>query len=175
MTAADAQHFKESSRMSNIDTITAAIAGLSAADRTALLAKVSGAAIHAESERRIKRALNGLAPSENHGLIIDRLASEGVVRTLPADTSYSASAVDAVAAASAVTNNDKPLAERIQAGASNPKKKEATRFALNLLKRLQIPLEACESRATLDAALKEKSLDERFQCKSALAFANILT
>jgi hypothetical protein len=67
------------------------------------------------------------------------------------------------------------LAERIAAGAANPKKKESVRFALALLKRLQIPVEACESRETLAEALKTKSLDERFQCKSALAFANILT
>lgn len=45
---------------------------------------------------------------------------------------------DQVHAASAVSNNDMPLAERIEAAAANPKKKEATRFALALLKRLHI-------------------------------------
>ncbi|MGO9684290.1 MAG: hypothetical protein ACLPTZ_17220 [Beijerinckiaceae bacterium] len=67
-----------------------------------------------------------------------------------------------------------PLAERIEAAAQNPKKKESVRFALNLLKRLGIAVEACADRASLAAALKNKSLDERFQVKSALSFAGIL-
>jgi hypothetical protein len=46
----------------NIETLTSALAVLPAADRKLLLAKLSAAnAIPPETEKRIKRALNGLA------------------------------------------------------------------------------------------------------------------
>jgi predicted DNA-binding transcriptional regulator YafY len=128
---------------------------------------------------RFRRALSAVGIGEaDHAKIIAACHAEALFPRTFAGSEFhaAASAVDAVSAASAVTaTNEMPLAERIAAGAANPKKKESVRFALALLKRLQIPVEACESRETLAEALKTKSLDERFQCKSALAFANILT
>ena len=119
---------------------------------------------------RFRRALSAVGIGEaDHAKIIAACHAEALFPRTFAGSEFHA-------AASAVTaTNEMPLAERIAAGAANPKKKESVRFALALLKRLQIPVEACESRETLAEALKTKSLDERFQCKSALAFANILT
>ncbi len=94
--------------------------------------------------------------------------------TLAASVAKEKKSAAEMRAASAVTNNDKPLAERIQAAAANPKKKEATKVALNLLKRLALPIEACESRETLNEALKGRSIDDRVLVKSALSFAGIL-
>jgi hypothetical protein len=118
---------------------------------------------------KFRRALRDHGVDEaHHEKVLAAARSSNILNDTPDDTSYIA------AAASAVKLNDKPLAERIEAAAANPKKKESVRFALNLLKRLQIPVEACADRASLAAALKTKSLDERFQVKSALSFAGIL-
>jgi outer membrane murein-binding lipoprotein Lpp len=166
---------KLSNMSNNIDTISAQIANLTEADRKALLAKVSSAAIHPETERRIKRALNGLAPSENHDRIVDAMCAEGVVRNyLPGE--YHASAVDAIAASAVATlpNNDMPLLDRVKCASENKKKAAATRACLGLLRRLAVPLEACESRATLAEAIKGLEPDKRIEIKSALAFCGIL-
>lgn len=112
------------------DLLAELLAALSAADRKALLAKVSAAAVHPETERRIKRALNGLAPSENHDRIVDAMCAEGVVRNyLPGE--FHASADDL----------KKQRIDRLAAAAQNPKTKSSFGVLEGILRRGGVKLE----------------------------------
>lgn len=75
--------------MTNMQTLTAAVAALSASDRAALLQKLS-AARDLEADAKVRRALSGLAMAENHDQIISRLYDEGILK----HRAISASAAD---------------------------------------------------------------------------------
>jgi hypothetical protein len=157
--------------MSNIDSLTTEIAGLSEADRKALLAKVSAASIHPEMHARIKRALHGLVAPENYDVLIDRLASEGVVRTyMPGE--YHASAEDV---------KKGRLAKLHAAATSSEPAIQSTVAALSgLLRRSGISLTdvVVDDIAGLDrvlaSATKPMSVDNRMVCKSLLVRLGIL-
>jgi hypothetical protein len=85
-----------------------------------------------------------------------------------------ASAVDAITAASAEMASADNLVKRIEAAAANPKKAQATKSALALLRRLNIDISAAADRATLNAAIKDLPVDKRFEVKTALSFCGIL-
>jgi hypothetical protein len=155
--------------MSNLETISAQIADLSDADRKALLAKVSAAAIHPEMHLRIKRALNGLAPAENHDRIIDRLASEGAVRTyMPGEYHASAASADDLR---------KSRLDRLSAAKENPTTRSNVVLLEGLLKRGGVTLDAvldgdlakidavfAASRLTVSDRLAAKSLLHTYGC-----------
>jgi hypothetical protein len=145
----------------NLET---AIAALPAAERKMLLAKLQAAnSVHPEIEARIKRALNGKAPSENFDGIISAMLAEGVIRNSVVGDHLYAGAADTKQA----------RIERLAAAASDHRTESSVKLLKGILKRAHVSLDEIIGAdvARLDqifAAASNISVTDRLTCKSIM-------